>query len=316
MVFIATSRWVQKARTRRPRGSLYKKIEGMTIVMSQAAKIDLVKGIERFKLRVSTAQMKAAFNSGDYKLVMTTVPWDKLPDDLQGTFGGFGKAATAAAKQTLKSLPPATSHALHNDAQNPRIMAYIETRTGNLIQNVKDDVKGHVKREIKNTLTSAATPRDVAEAIKGSIGLNERQGIALENFRAKLAVEGVAPDRLEEMAAGYESRLLNQRAIMIARTETRNATNYGQLAVWQEAASQDLLPEDTKKVWYVDGHPCDVCAPMDGIGIPLDERWQLNNGDSVFIPSESHPNCMCGQQIDIGEGTSETSRERAATEED
>jgi hypothetical protein len=92
--------------------------------------------------------------------------------------------------------------------------------------------------------------------------------------------------------------------MMIARTETKNAINRGALAVWKAGRDQGLIDETATKEWVVDGDPCEICEPMDGVQVPLDESWtiELLNGQEmqVEIPSQAHPHCYCGMELHFG----------------
>ncbi len=154
-------------------------------------------------------------------------------------------------------------------------------------------------------MTNGASPRDMAKEIKNYVGLYPRLATAHSNYVAKLRKDGVRPDRIEVLSDKYYDRLLTYRTETIARTETQFMLNRGQLTVWQEGSRQGLLPPDSKKVWIVDGNPCEICEPMDGIAVGINESWSLDDGSEVDIPTEAHPNCMCIMDLDMGEGDDE-----------
>lgn len=169
-----------------------------------------------------------------------------------------------------------------------------------MVVNIQADTQNIIQNAVARSFSNALTPRDVASSIRNSIGLFPGQQTALMNYRQGLKESGMKPDRVDAFSSKYEDRLLDYRAKMIARTETRQATNQGQLFIWQDAQNQDLIAPTAKKVWVVDGAPCEICEPMDGVAIGLAESWTLPNGDIADIPTDAHPHCFCGMELEFG----------------
>ncbi len=74
----------------------------------------------------------------------------------------------------------------------------------------------------------------------------------------------------------------------------------GQLEVWRAGQNEGLITHKAKKVWVIDGRPCDDCIEMDGEAVGLNDYWVMPSGKHVEIPTDSHPNCECGQSLDFG----------------
>lgn len=298
---------------KRPRGAprrkvtnTYKRLSALSKVMGNAVRLDLVHGLTRFKHRVSADALQEAWGKGDYHKVMTFIPWDKLPADLAGPIRDLGKGAATGAEISLEAMPPNANANLRFDIENPRTKRFLETRTASLVtsieQGTRDMIQGHVTR----AFTNAQTPRQIAERIKSGIGILPAHEIALDKYRTGLEESGMAEDEVTGLADAYEARLLDYRAMNIARSETRMAVNHGQLAVWQAGADQGFIDRETaQKEWVVDGAPCPVCEPMDGIRVGLDDPWLVTytNGQvqQVYTPSETHPQCMCGMELHFGQ---------------
>jgi hypothetical protein len=292
---------------RRKVTNTYKRLSALSKVMGNAVKVDLVKGVTTFKSRVSDEALMEAWKKGDYHKLLTHIPFDKLPGDLAPAIKAIGQGIETAADYQLEAMPPNINANLRFDVSNPRTRTFLETRTASMVTRIETDTRMTIQGEITRAFTHAQTPRQVAERIKSSIGLIPAHETALDNYRASLEEAGdLSPDRIAELTDAYEARLLDYRAMNIARTETRMAVNHGQLAVWQAGADQGFIDRETaKKEWIVDGAPCAVCEPMDGIRVGLDEPWLVTytNGQvqSVYIPTESHPHCMCGMELHFGE---------------
>lgn len=295
---------IQKAARKRRVSRTYKRVYALSQQMSNAVQVNFVRGIRTFKKRVSEAKVYDAWRTGDYQKIMQVIPWERLPEDLDGIVKPLERTINRTGKNVIESLPAPIQAEFRFDTKNPEIRDYLANTTGELITDISKNTQAIIQKAVTRSFDEALYPSDVAGMIKGSIGLYPRLENAVENYRQGLLrqKQPLSQERVGDLVGKYQDRLLNYRATMIARTETRNATNTGQLNIWQQAALQGLIDQHTaKKVWIVDGRPCEICEPMDGIKIGLFEYWTLSTGDVVDTPSESHPNCMCGMEIDYGD---------------
>jgi hypothetical protein len=294
---------VLKAKQRRKSSRTYKRVSALSRQMSKAVQVDFVTGIKSFKKKISANKMYEAWKSGNYNSVLKEMPWQNLHEDLDPAFKKISGSFEGAANYTIQSMPAPMQDTLRFDAKNPFIRKWINERTGSLVQNIQSETQEIIQNAIVRTFTHAQDPRKVANQIRDHIGLNERYSIALMNYREKLEQSGKHNiGQINNLTDAYYDRLLDARAMTIARTETRFASNQGQLAVWNQAANDGLIDRATsKKVWYVDGAPCEICEPMDGIAVPLDGFWNLPDGSVVDNPTDAHPNCMCGMELEFNE---------------
>lgn len=267
--------------------------------LGNAIKVSFKNGMETFRRKVDLEDLLRALKTGKMSKVIQTIPFDKLPNDMAELARGLVSVGQVSAGAAYEDLPPTAR--LSYDLSNPRVAKYIESRTGELITRVKEGTMEAVRAGTARSFANAVPPAVIAEEIKGSIGLNDRQARALSNFRSKLEKDGTSPGKVAKLAEGYEKRLLDQRAIMIARTETRFASNAAQQGVWEEARDDGLLPKNAKRVWVVDGNPCPkICEPMNMVAVGIDEPWTLPDGREVDTPTSSHPNCFCISTLDLG----------------
>ncbi len=276
-----------------------KRIEALTTRMSGAVKIGLVNGIEKFKARIKPQEIYNAWASGDYNAVTEAIPWNKMPEDMDDLYQGVSDAALRATGLSIEALPPEQRPALRFDAKNPKLARYVQTRTGSLIQRVSHETRETVRQAVMRSFNVAATPRQISRRIVGAIGLLPAQQDTLVRYRMGLTQSGMSPSRVDALEDSYRNRMLAYRAQTIARTETASALNVGQLEVWKGAAQEGLISHESKKVWQVDGHPCEECDDMDGEAVGLNEFWVYTDGRQLEIPTESHPNCMCSMSIEM-----------------
>lgn len=276
-----------------------KRVDALARRMQSAVSIDLVSGINTFKKRISREALMDAWERGDYEGLGKHIPWEDLHKDLNKFGSGMGKALWAASIAGLEHLP-APAKEMRWDMGNPKMRGFVDKRVGNLVQGITNDSKAHLREVVARSFTHRMAPKEVADEIKNSIGLGDRYKNALRNFEREQLRKFPQPSlmswRVKQVEA-YSDRLLDARALTIARTEIRQATNYGQRAVWQEAASQGFIDKNiAKRIWVVDGAPCEICEPMDEAETTLDEPYTTDgNGNPVepMEPGDVHPNCEC-----------------------
>lgn len=289
---------VVKSRSRKTR--TYNRLFRLSEAMASSVRLDLYRGLKKFKSHVSSEAVYQAWRTGNYARIMEAVPWDKLPFELEPAAKKLQSGMVKSAAFNLNEMPGPVKDNLKFSMANPRIRDYVGKRTGELVLNIQTDTQKVIQNAVARSFNEALSPRDVAGIIKGSIGLYPQQETALLNYRRGLTEKGLEDSKIDSLSSSYEDRLLNQRAMMIARTETRLATNIAQQSVWEQAAQEGYLPEKTARVWIVDGAPCEICDAMDGAEVGLYEPWTLPDGRAVMIPTESHPNCMCGVELKLG----------------
>jgi hypothetical protein len=295
----------------------YARVRALSNTMSKAVTIDLVKGITTFRKRVSPDDLMKAWATRSYGHLMATIPWDKLPDDLGPATSKIAESLNMAGSRTINLLPSPTQDTLRWDFNNPNIRNYLNEVTGRLIVNIRSDTMGTVQRAVQRSFTHGASVRDVSKQIKDTIGLHPIYENAVINYELKMRASGLPSDTIEQRVDAYSDRLLEARAKTVAKTEVRQATNYGQLSVWQQAQQQGLIDKGSKKVWVTckecitkTPSPCDLCAPMDGEEVDIGDYWTLDDGTVCETPSDAHPNCNCGMTIAAAEpGGEETEEE-------
>lgn len=275
-----------------------KKLEATSKVAANKLRLTLVKDIAKFKKRVDVSALAVAWQRSDYHRVMAQIPWRDLPKDFSPSLEAIQAAAAQGIALEIFAIPGQKDRKLRFDLSNPRLKHYINQKQHNLVNLLQADAQENIQTAIASAFTNAQSPRQVAEAIKSSIGLTPVYAGALQKYHQGLLAQEVKPERAQTLADAYEERLLDARAMNIARTEVGQAMQTGQMLVLQEGAAQGFFnPETARRVWVVDGDPCPICEPMDGEEVGLDEGWEVeySNGSTktVMIPRESHPSCFC-----------------------
>lgn len=185
------------------------------------------------------------------------------------------------------------------DGVAPRAMAASGNITAYLVRHVNDVVRENLRRIISDQVNGAITRSEALRRIRQEVGLLPQHAQAVQNLEANLLASGLSPAQVQARSAAYADRLLRYRAEMISRTETARAASVGQQEYWEQLADDSLLPPNTMRQWIVtpDEKLCDICGPMEHLLVPLDGFWELNNGDQVYYPTDSHPNCRCSMGL-------------------
>lgn len=155
------------------------------------------------------------------------------------------------------------------------------------------DTKALIRDFVTQAVEDGFTVDETAKLIEGVIGLDARRALAVERYATDLLETQSSTAAVQEALDRYAERALRDRAETIARTEIMMATNAGQHALWQEAASRGML-DGLHRIWIQtdDERCCDACdALADQPPVALDEPFD-NDGDAVLHPP-LHPRCRC-----------------------
>lgn len=284
------------ARTRtRPR------LNALANTMQRSVRLSFLDGVRAFKKRINKESIYSAWLNRDYQALFRIIPLGDLPSDFAALAGHIDTTLGKSIARSQASLPAPINERLRFDMRNPRIRSYTEQRIGTLVVGIGEDTRNLIQSVITRSFDYALTPDRVAEIIRPAIGLYPKQAKALENYRANLIDQKVAPRDVAKMTTAYEGRLLDQRAIMIARTEVRDATNTGQMSVWNQASDQGLIDRSTaQKKIILSANACEDCEDLESQGpIPLDEVWTTTTGIRANAPF--HPNCFCDLELIFGD---------------
>lgn len=189
------------------------------------------------------------------------------------------------------------------DLLNPNSVTWLAVNEVRLTGQIAQESRDAIRVITIRAFTEGLPPREAARLIRQHIGLTERSVTAVARYEAALIKQGVAPERVAKLVEAYQRKLLNGRALNIARTEIINAANGGQLASWQQARAQGLLDGTEKKRWIVtpDDRLCAFCKPMRGQQVGIDEDFvQPDTGVKVKTPG-LHNGCRCAMGLVFAE---------------
>jgi len=162
-----------------------------------------------------------------------------------------------------------------------------------------------ISRSLPEWLNKRMPASALAQRAKDLYGLDPRSAQSVENYASGKKVTRSMNLR------GLAERYLEQRADVMARVQTFSALNFGRQMVFAEGIGQGIIPTSARKVWVtaIDERVCEVCAPMDGVAVPVLDRFAVlfpppktergkDRGIKKLIVPPVHPNCRCTIVLD------------------
>ena len=277
-----------------------KRAEALSNAMSDAVGTDLIHGIKTFRKKIpNKEELYESYLDGGWDGMYREIPFHEMDEDLSGTAKKWMGFLGGVSSLGMESLPPQIHKELRYNYENPHIQNVFDRRAGKLIVDIKSDTRASINAITHRQFTNALSPLDMAGEIKNSIGLYPRLSQAHANYVIGLKSKDLPDKKVQELSDAYYDKLLNYRAMTIARSESQFMLNHGQLEVWKEAHRSGLIPKESTKVWEVDGNPCEDCDEMDGEEVGINDVWIMGDGTACDVPSDSHPNCQCVMTINM-----------------
>jgi len=275
------------------------------------------------------AQIQFLMDSGLVNTNLANIP----AEFAAGVENTIAAATVSEAVREARSLPQEIVTRYDFEKLDPRAVAYARERAGTFVKQLSEEQRRIVHDSLVAGIEQQLTATQIAQSIRGQIGLHDRWAKAVESAHAvelkRLTDTGMALDKAEAKAQAfrerYHDRLLRARASNIARTEIQTAQNQGRFMSWLEAGQQKLIdPKTAKKQWLTGpstsmaGKPtvCDICSALSNETVKVFEDFSVG----VKMPP-AHPNCRCTAVIvpisieEIKELLSYTDQEYAAADE-
>jgi hypothetical protein len=176
--------------------------------------------------------------------------------------------------------------------------SFAETRVGELVTDVTEATRSIIRQHVEGMFEDGYSARRAATRIRDTIGLTKLGLRRLQKFEERQRERGVTGDALDESLSRFSRKLIRERALTIARTESIRAVSEGQSSIWEKAVEGGILPPDQEIFWITtdDERLCPICAPMDGQTIKVGEMFSTGDGDQVDGPPV-HPNCRCARGL-------------------
>lgn len=280
-----------------------------------------VRAIQSIQTNVKLSDLEEAVRSRDLRRIARLLGLDdRLPITANstgpGVAGVVARTQVAAAQATASTMGALVRARL--DLVRPETVAFARgemtavappqvgrarVRSAQLVRRVSNATKSGIREIISESVQGEFDVREAARRIRSIVGLRPDQRETLNRARAKLVAEGrFSQERIDRVA----QRLLRQRGILIARTETIKASSAGQTQAWEDARQQGLIdPKFTRVFWIVtpDDRLCPICEMIPSLnpdGVPLGVPFESPVGP-VFEPPDPHPSCRCSRALEFRE---------------
>lgn len=252
-----------------------------------------------------------------------------LPPETRTALAELTAAFEAGGVAGALMLPREASLAASLDLTNPEAVRYLREHIPELIRDISATSRASVQEALLHGMDSGRPIDIIARDIRGAVPLTPQWARAVDNFRTQLETgemgAGAAPwdrrlsateraqarsifyaggersARVNTLVDRYRQRLINRRALNIARTETHRAFINGQDELWRQAADQSLIDvTTTRRIWIVT-HDDRLRAShraipgMNEEGVPLNGAFATPFGP-VHSPADGVPdliNCRC-----------------------
>lgn len=244
-------------------------------------------------------EMVQAVRNGDRSRLEVAIPFDTFDQGIEQTEDTLRFAFDEAGAAMIVHLPP-SFRGVTFDSTTPRAIQIVSDRGANLVRQIGLETRNAIRKEIDKAFKEGLGADRTADNLINLIGLTERQAAAVTKFRITSLENGASIKRAQRDAKRYADRLLQNRAMVIARTELMSAANEGHLEMVRQGVDQGIIPnKQLTKIWIVtpDDRLCPWCRPMEGQQISLDEFFTSGLGPVQNPPL--HPQCRCVMGIEF-----------------
>lgn len=113
-----------------------------------------------------------------------------------------------------------------------------------------------------------------------------------------MTLQGGKQELIPLVARVAVDKAMVTRAEKLGDNEAFHASKLGQSLIWLIRQKNGELPSDTEKQWITadDERVCQVCGPLHGKRVKLNEQWRTIDGDSIWAPG-IHPKCRCDVRL-------------------
>jgi len=180
--------------------------------------------------------------------------------------------------------------------RNPYAEGWAIAHAGELVKEVIEETRLAIARSVQYGMALGRPPEVLARRMRKWIGLTSRQELAVMRYWDSLVGEDMKSlAQADKLAGAYTKRLLKQRALNIARTETINASVKGTQVSWQHARDYGFIAPDAVQEWIaatLSDRTCERCMAFDGVQTPIGGVFVSRDGETSSGPT-LHPSCRC-----------------------
>lgn len=277
---------------------LWEKLHRIADAANPSFQTDFLKVVSTAQDRVNLNALQKALRTGNITAAWNSLNWEKvMQQEMTPTIQKH--LLNIIAESGPESLGGVPDLQVAFDVEDPQVYQAIKKETATLITNINRQTKQGVIQAVQETFRQGLGPPEKkifdllksAANIRESLGLNQRQMGALNNYRMKLINQGVTGNTYAKLVNQYRTTLLKVRAVMIARTETIQAACEGQRLGWDQAIRDGQIdPQRWEVEWIVtpDDITCDRCMTMKDQRRPINGVYSTGQGKGTKGPT-LHP---------------------------
>ena len=189
------------------------------------------------------------------------------------------------------------------DDSNFFVQNWLKNHAGEFITNINNETRQAIRSILYYCQDQQMNPRDIARAIRPTIGLTQQQATAnlrykehiiqtLLNSHPRMSAAR-AEEQAQRAALRYSGQQQRYRAESIARTELAFAYNRGAHESVRQAVGNGLMGV-CEKVWETAGshRTCGRCMELNGKVVGFDDKFFDSKYDTGETPP-LHPRCRC-----------------------
>lgn len=238
--------------------------------------------------------------------------------------GAASKVYVTAGEEAAKYVSHTLEVIVDFNQVNEYAVQQIRLNQLRMVRELTESQRQAVHDLLIQGVSEGKNPREVARAIRDSIGLTQKQTEAVSNYRRLLegnsaealdrelrdrrfdpSVRGaistgtaLSPGHIDRMVARYRERMLQYRAETIARTEALRAAHEGTEEMYRQAIEAGLLePHSLIRTWHtkLDGRERDSHHDMNGQQRGVLESFQSPSGALLRYPGD--PNAPAAEIV-------------------
>lgn len=290
----------------------------------------VVEAIDWLQEQNSTDDIERRIAAGQVQDVVTEV--DRAGEMIADKVNSF---FDRALHDVAQSITDSIDTRFHADPQNPIAVQAMRDNRLRMVRELVEEQRAVVREVLIEGVQLAENPRQIAIAIRETIGLTRYQLQQVENYRLHLtrgsagaldyqlrdrrfdptvrrAVAGERPlsqAQIDRMVERYRERRIAFRAETIARTEALRSVHQGADEAYRQAIARgDLRADQLERTWHhfaAQKHPREFHASMNGDIVDWNSSFVSGLGNVIRFPGDPNApadetiNCHCGVSVRI-----------------
>lgn len=258
--------------------------------------------VEEVRANIDRELLRNGLATGNRGMINEALPVEIL-QNMEGFIADASLNEIALAGSVSSDILEAvTGFQVQFDPRSEHIQRVATTMAGELVTQITDRQRSDLQDVLTRILGGDRSTDQSAQLIGDMVGLTDRQMATLLTFETNLRAQGRPESEIGSRVSNLSRAMRRRRGEVIARTETINTANAGQMETWRQAVDQSLInPQTATRVWIVtddDRLDTRICEPMDGQVVGLFEDFTTGDGRKVPFPT-AHPQCRCAVALRV-----------------